>query len=108
MRQIIIATFAALALAGCSQTERQDAGNDVEAAADTIGDKTREVVTSPQMKEVGAEIKEAAGDVVKVAKGAASGAKDAAGKVAAENEASASREDRTTTETTTTTVTKKN
>jgi len=108
MRQIIIATFAALALAGCSQAERQNAGADVEAAADTIGDKTRQVVASPQMKEVGAEIKEAAGDVAKVAKGAASGARDAAGKVAAENEAEAAHDGHTTTETTTTTVTKKN
>jgi hypothetical protein len=89
IRTLMIAAAAALALAACTKAERQEAGNDVEAAADKVVAETKEAVTSPEVKEVGAEIKEAAGDAGKViketAKGAAEGAREGAAKVEAES-----------------------
>ena len=79
----------ALALTACSEAERRDAGNDMEAAADKVAAETKEAVTSPEVKEVGSEIKEAAGDAGQVikeaAKGAADGAREGAAKVEAES-----------------------
>lgn len=79
----------AFALTACSEAERRDAGNDVEAAADKVAAETKEAVNSPEVKEVGAEIKEAAGDAGKVikeaAKGAAEGAREGAAKAEAES-----------------------
>ena len=78
----------ALALAACTEAERRDTGNDVEAAAEKVGDEVQEAVNSPEVKEVGSEIKEAAGDVGTVvkdaAKGAASGAREGMAKVEGE------------------------
>jgi hypothetical protein len=78
-----------LAVAACTEAERRDAGNDVEAAADKVGSEMKDAVNSPEVKEVGAEIKDAAGDAGKVlketAKGAAEGAREGAAKVEAES-----------------------
>ena len=63
---------------------------DVEAAADKVAAETREAVNSPEVKEMGSEIKEAAGDAGQVikeaAKGAAEGAREGAAKVEAEGQ----------------------
>lgn len=91
MRKSIMAATASLvfALAACSQAERQDTANDVEAAADKIGAEAKDAANSPELKEMGAEIKEAAGDAGKViketARGAAEGAREGAAKVEAES-----------------------
>ena len=78
-----------LALAACSQAERQDAAGDVKAAGAEVGAKAKEAANSPELKELGAEIKDAAGDAGKViketAKGAADGAREGAAKVEAES-----------------------
>lgn len=85
---IVAAASVALALSACSKAERQDAVADVEAAADKVGAEAKDAVNSPELKEVGAEIKEAAGDAGQViketAKGAAEGAREGAAKVEAE------------------------
>lgn len=88
-KTIVLATASlALALAGCSRAERQDTTHDVQAAADRVGDEAKQAAQSPEVKKVGSEIKEAAGDVAKVAKetakGAAQGAREGAAKVEAE------------------------
>lgn len=84
----VSAVGVALALAACSEGERVDAGNDVEAAADKIASEAKDAVDSPELKEVGSEIKDAAGDAGRVikdtAKGAAEGAREGAAKVEAE------------------------
>ena len=89
-RTIVVAcAAAAFALTGCSKAERQDTAADVNAAADKVAAEAKEAVNSPELKEVGSEIKEAAGDAGKViketAKGAAEGAKAGAAKVEAES-----------------------
>ena len=90
MKTILIASIAglALAVAACTEAERQDAGNDAEAAAAKVGQEAKEAVNSPELKELGSEIKEAAGDVAQVtkdaAKGAAEGAREGAAKVEGE------------------------
>ncbi|MCR5873466.1 hypothetical protein LRS10_04250 [Phenylobacterium sp. J426] len=90
MNKLIAVTASGLlvALAACSERERVDTGNDVEAAAGKIAAEAREAVNSPELKEVGSEIKEAAGDAGQVikdtAKGAARGAREGAAKVEAE------------------------
>jgi hypothetical protein len=80
----------AIALSACTREERADTGNDVEAAANKIADEARDAANSPELKEVGSEIKEAAGDAGQViketAKGAAEGAREGAAKVEAEGE----------------------
>lgn len=85
----IAAAGLALALAACSEQERVDAGNDVEAAADKIAAEAKDAVDSPELKEVGSEIKEAAGDAGQVikdtAKGAAEGAREGAARVESES-----------------------
>ena len=92
MHKTIILAFAAaasLSVTACSQAERQDAAADVKAAANKVGDEAKDAVNSPELKEVGSEIKEAAGDAGKViketAKGAADGAREGAAKVEAES-----------------------
>lgn len=93
IRTLMIAAAAAVALSACSEAERRDTGNDVEAAADKIAAETKDAVSSPELKEVGAEIKDAAGDAGKVlketAKGAVEGAKEGAAKVEAESKEAA-------------------
>ena len=90
MNKLIVVPFAglAIALAACSEQERVDTGNDVEAAAGKIANEAQQAVQSPEVKEVGSEIKEAAGDAGQViknaAKGAAEGAREGAAKVEAE------------------------
>ena len=86
---MVAAATAALALSACSKAERQDTAGDVKAAAQEVGDKAKEAANSPELKEVGSEIKDAAGDAGKViketAKGAANGAREGAAKVEAES-----------------------
>lgn len=87
MRNLTSAMFAGVvcALAGCTDAERRDAGNDLEAAADKVGEEVEDAVDSPELREVGAEIKDAAGDASQVikdtAQGAAEGAREGAAKV---------------------------
>ena len=77
-----------IALAGCDRRDTADAGNDVEAAADRVAAETRDALNSPEMKEVGSELKEAAGDVGTVLKETARGAVDGAREGAAKAEGS--------------------
>jgi hypothetical protein len=87
MRTVMIAAAAALALVACSKAERQDTAQDVEAAADKVAAEAKDAANSPEVKEVGSEIKDAASDAGKViketAKGAAEGAREGAAKVEA-------------------------
>lgn len=69
---------ALLALGACTKAERQDAASDVQAAADKVGEEAKAAANSPELKEVGAEIKDAAGDAGQVIKGAAQGAAEGA------------------------------
>ena len=89
IRTVMIASAAALALAACTEAERRDASNDVEAAADKVAAETKQAVNSPEVKEVGSEIKEAASDAGQVikeaAKGAAEGAREGAANVEQES-----------------------
>lgn len=90
MNKLIAVSVAGLAIAltACTERERVDTGNDVEAAADKIANEAQDAVQSPELKEVGSEIKEAAGDAGQVikdaAKGAAEGAREGAAKVEGE------------------------
>ena len=90
MQKSFMVAFASLAfaLAACSKAEQQDTTADVKAAAADVGDKAREAASSPAVKEVGSEIKEAAGDagtvIKETARGAAQGAREGAAKVEAE------------------------
>lgn len=77
----------ALALAACTEAERRDTGNDVEAAAGKVGAEAKDAVTSPELKELGSEIKEAAKDAGNVIEGAAKGAAEGGREAAAEVEA---------------------
>ena len=90
---MVAALGLALAVGACTEAERRDTGNDVEAAADRVAAETREAVNSPEVKEVGAEIKEAAGDAGQVikdaAKGAAEGAREGVAKVEKEGDEAA-------------------
>ena len=71
-----------IALAGCTKADQAKTDADIKAAADTVADKAKEAAGSPEVKQVGSEIKEAAGDVGTVvketAKGAVQGAKEGA------------------------------
>ncbi|MBL8771405.1 MAG: hypothetical protein JNK30_08480 [Phenylobacterium sp.] len=95
MAKLMIAASLGLALAvgACTEAERRDAGNDAEAAAGKVAAETRDAVNSPELKEMGAEIKEAAGDAGQViknaAKGAAEGAREGVAKVEKESEEAA-------------------
>ena len=90
MNKLIAVSVAGLAIAltACTREERVDAGEDVEAAADKIAAEAKDAVDSPELKEVGSEIKDAAGDAGQVikdtARGAAEGAREGAAKVEAE------------------------
>lgn len=92
MRKLIPVTLAgmALALAACTREDAADASADTQAAADRVGSEIRDAANSPELKEMGAEIKDAAGDVGTVlkdtAKGAAEGAREGAAKVEAESD----------------------
>ena len=89
IRTVMIAAAGALALAACTEAERRDAGNDVEASADKVAAETKQAANSPEVKEVGSEIKEAAGDaghvIKEAAKGAAKGAREGAANVEQES-----------------------
>lgn len=92
MRKLLPVTLAGvvLALAACTREDRVDTANDTEAAADRVGSEIRDAANSPELKELGSEIKDAAGDVGTVlkdtAKGAAAGAREGAAKVEAESD----------------------
>lgn len=90
MRTLLITTaaVAALALGACTREEAADtgneteaaaadAGNDAEAAAAKIGEGAKDLVNSPEVKEAGSELKEAAGDVAQMAKEAGGEAREA-------------------------------
>lgn len=98
MNKLIVVGVAglAVALAGCTREERADTGQDAEAAADKIANEARDAVSSPEVKELGSEIKEAAGDVGQVVKDAAKGAAEGAREGAAKVEAESTREDHDT------------
>jgi hypothetical protein len=89
MRTVMIAAAAALALAACTKAERQDTAQDVQSAADKVAAEAKDAANSPEVKEVGSEIKDAAGDAGKViketAKGAVEGAREGAARVEAES-----------------------
>ena len=91
MSKPIMVAFAsvAFALAACSKAEQQDTTHDVKAAAQDVGQKAKEAANSPEVKKVGSEIKQAAGDAGTVlkhaAKGAAQGAKEGAAEVRGNN-----------------------
>lgn len=92
MRNLIPVALAGvvLALAACTREDQVDTANDTEAAAHRVGSEIRDAANSPEVKEMGAEIKDAAGDVGAVlkstAKGAAEGAREGAAKVEAESD----------------------
>ena len=81
---VALAGFA-IALAACSKQDAHEAGADVRAAADKVGDEAKQAASSPEMKKLGTELKDAAGDVAHVtkeaAKGAAAGAREGAADV---------------------------
>lgn len=90
MRTLLITTaaVAALALGACTREETAEAGNETEAAAvetgneaeaaaAKIGEGAKDLVTSPEVKEAGSELKEAAGDVAQMAKEAGGEAREA-------------------------------
>ena len=89
MQKTILIAFASLtfAVAGCSKAERQDAAADVQAAADKVTAEAKDAVNSAELKEVGNEIKDAAGDAGQVIKDTAKGAADCAREGAANVEA---------------------
>lgn len=85
MRTILIPVAAlTFALAACSPAERQDAGADARAAAEKVKDAAHDVASDPDVKAVGADMKEAAGDAVGVVKDAAGDIKQGADKAGAE------------------------
>jgi hypothetical protein len=92
MLKLIPVTLAGvvLALAACTREDTADVKADTQAAADRVGSEIRDAANSPELKEMGAEIKDAAGDVGTVikdtAKGAAEGAREGAAKVEAESD----------------------
>lgn len=83
MRNALIASLAAagLMMTACSPAEQADAKADAQAAADKVAVETKEaaadvkdLANSPEVKEAGAEIKDAAKDAGALAKDAASDA----------------------------------
>lgn len=94
MRKLKSAVIAGVtfALAGCSEAERRDTGEDLQAAAQRVESEVADAVDSPELREVGAEIKQAAGDAGQVikdtAQGAVEGAREGAAKVERETDAS--------------------
>jgi phosphate uptake regulator len=80
---------AAIALAACSKQDTREAGSDVRAAADRVGDEAKEAANSPEMKKLGEGLKDAAGDVAHVTKEAAKGAAEGVREGAADVETGA-------------------
>lgn len=71
MRYALVAlAIATLSVAACSKSEQSDAGENAKAAAAKIGEATKEVATSPEMKAVGNDIKQGAAEAGAVAKDA--------------------------------------
>lgn len=85
MRRLLITTLAAagLILAGCSQAERADTAQDIKDAGAKAAAEAKAAANSPEIKEAGADLKDAASDAGAAAKDAAADAgavaKDAAG-----------------------------
>ena len=69
---VISAAIAALSLAACSKSEQAQTGEHAKAAAQKIGEATKDVATSPEMKELGTDVKEGAKAAGAVAKDALS------------------------------------
>ena len=86
---MVVLAGAALALGACSKAEQQDTTHDVKAAANEVSARAKEAASSPEVKQVGSEIKQAAGQagtvIKETAKGAAQGAREGAAKVEAES-----------------------
>jgi hypothetical protein len=77
---ILTLACASLAIAACSKTDQQKAGDDAKAAAAKMGDAAKDVAKSDEVKAVGSDIKTAAGDAADATTAAA---KDAAAKTGA-------------------------
>ncbi|MDP3871002.1 hypothetical protein [Phenylobacterium sp.] len=67
---LVVLAVATLSVAACSRSEQSDAGENAKAAAAKIGEATKEVATSPEMKAVGNDIKQGAAEAGAVAKDA--------------------------------------
>lgn len=91
MRKSLILTLAltSLAVCACNKPDQEKAGEHAKAAAAKIGDATKEVATSPEMKAVGADLKDAAADAAAATKDAAADAGVAAKNIAADVKADA-------------------
>jgi hypothetical protein len=91
MQRIAIIALAGLALAaaGCTKQDQRETSADARQAGARIKDDVRDAANSPEVKQLGHQIKEAAGDVAQVtkeaAKGAAKGAREGAAKVESES-----------------------
>lgn len=91
MRKMIVVTLTgfAVALGACTKQDTHQANAEVQAAADKIGESAKDAANSPEVKKLGSEIKDAAGDVAHVtkeaAKGAAQGAREGAAQVEAKS-----------------------
>ncbi|WP_421934171.1 hypothetical protein [Phenylobacterium sp.] len=72
MRHAIVISLAVagLALTACSKSEQAQTGEHAKAAAAKIGEATKEVATSPEMKDLGTDVKEGAVEAGAVAKDA--------------------------------------
>lgn len=106
MRTFLIASAAALAMAaaGCTETQRQDAGEEAAQATDAAGEELKEAVeaidleaaadkTQEVASEVGGAVKDAAGDVKQGVERAGDETQEEAGdaRTAADNAASDAR-----------------
>lgn len=72
MRHALVVSLAVAALSVAACSKQPDAGENAKAAAAKIGEATKEVATSPEMKAVGNDIKEGAADAGAAAKEALS------------------------------------
>lgn len=79
MRTMMIVSLlaAGLALTACDKQKAADVGDDAQAAAAKVGEETKDLANSAEIKEVGNEIKDAAKDAGAMAKDAAGEAKQA-------------------------------
>src|SRR5690606_961167 len=85
MRSILIPAAAlALMLAACSPAEREEAGANARSAAEKVKDSAQDLANDPDVKAVGGDVKEAAGEAVGVVKDAAGDIKEGVDKAGAE------------------------
>lgn len=81
---ILVLAVSALTLGACSKADQAQTQADVQAAADKTAAGAKDVAQSPEMKAVGADVKNAAEDAGAAAKDAAGDAKVAVVKAGAE------------------------